>query len=34
MACAIVSNGVGNIDAWCNVGISEHILDQGGKYLL
>jgi hypothetical protein len=25
---------VGSIDAWCNVGISKHILDQGCKYLL
>ncbi len=33
-AYSIVSNGVGSIDAWCNVGISKHILDQGCKYLL
>jgi len=32
-ACSFVSNGVGNIDAQCNVEIYEHILDLGRKYL-
>jgi len=33
-ACYVVFNGLGSIDAQCHVGISEHILDQGHKYLL
>jgi hypothetical protein len=26
-------DGMGSTNAWCNVGISKHILDQGHKYL-
>ncbi len=33
-AYAFVSDGVGNANARCNVGIHEHILDQGGRCLL
>ncbi len=33
-AYAFVSDGVGNANVGCNVGIHEHILDQGGRYLL
>jgi hypothetical protein len=33
MACSFASDGLANIDAWCHVGISKHILDQGRRYI-